>query len=110
ALAQLCPLIAIDQQLIDLCRQLGGRADDQCRVVCEQKLDNVFKVPSIGAEENGGTVPGRLDHVLTPALRQAAADEGDVRQAPAGGELAQGVEEDHWWHGPTRRSSWAWGK
>src|SRR5690349_14258522 len=47
------------------------------------------------AEQNGGAVSGRLDHVLSAALAvQTAAHERDIGQAPDGAQLADRVKQN----------------
>ena len=73
--------------------ELFGVLDDDGGIGGRERGDDVAEVPGVGAERDGGAVGGRLDHVLAAAVAEAAADEGDVRGAPPGAELADGVDE-----------------
>ncbi len=57
-----------------------------------QPVGGILEIPDMGTENDGRSIGGRLDHVLSaaPAV-EAAADKGHVGQAPKGAQLADGI-------------------
>src|SRR5580692_3417463 len=83
--------------------QLATISHYACRIGGKQQLDDVPKVLRIRTEKNRCSVTCRFDHVLAPAIRQAAADKRHVGQSPARGQFAQGIEQEHRLARPRRR-------
>ena len=81
------------QEVANLAGEVGRIADDPGGVGREQEGDDVAEVAGVGAEQDGRTVGGGLDHVLTAATGEAAADEGNVGEAPAGSQFTERIEQ-----------------
>src|SRR5580704_6401670 len=87
--------LGVRQTITDGGGQLRAISHYACRIGRKQQLDHVPKVLRIRTEKNRCSVTRRLDHVLAPAVRQAATDKRHVGQSPARGQFAQGIEQEH---------------
>ena len=85
--------VAIRKTAADEPFEVAGVVDDDGAFRRQQLGDDLAEVPGVGTEDDRRTVGARFEHVLAAATAEAAADESDVGQAPAWGELAEGVEE-----------------
>ena len=92
--AELAATFAVPDQAIGLPFQFFWRIDLNCSSAREQMIHRVLKIPHARPKRDRRTVARRLDHVLTAPRCETAADERDVGQAPDGGELSEGVDEE----------------
>src|SRR5262249_27031178 len=93
ALAEVFGKGAIDKTAPHERGQFVPIGDDDRRTLGKHLLDDVTKVPRVGAERNRRAVGGRLNHVLAATTPQAAPDKGDRRASPPGPKLADRVDE-----------------
>ena len=77
-----CRVSGIIEAAADECFESRCISYDDGALGGHKRRDDVTEVPRVGAECDGGAVSGRLDHVLSAAAAEAAADEGDLRRAP----------------------------
>jgi hypothetical protein len=74
-------------------QQIFGGLDLFTGIGVAEDLNDVAEVPGIGSESHGSSPGGGFDHVLSAAVSERAADEGEVCEAPAGREFTDGIEE-----------------
>jgi hypothetical protein len=81
----------ISEQITDSGSQFIGPRDDADPANLGKPFDNLLKIRRIRSDNHRDTAGSRFNHVLSSTTRQAAANERDVPQAPAGGQFSKRV-------------------